>query len=126
MFRISARIINVVALCVAVGLPWLALQSIAWTTMLIENARTVPVCAAVKRTFDGAHPCSLCHVVQKGRAAENKSRAQTAPSKIDIVPVVRELRFDRLLIAIDYDPISPSFSWIPHSPPRPPPRSFPS
>jgi hypothetical protein len=61
------RAATILALCLSLGFHWLALQSVAWTTMLVANARHVPLTEAVAKTFDGEHPCSLCHAVEAGK-----------------------------------------------------------
>src|SRR6184192_3524413 len=63
VFRRAALVTTVVALCCAIGLHWIALQSFAWATMIIDYSKRAPLCQAIAQTFDGAHPCSLCHVV---------------------------------------------------------------
>lgn len=70
MFRFFGRWLTVLALCGALGLHWAALQSTAWTLMLIENAKKESLAQALAKTFDGAHPCSLCRGIEKGRMAE--------------------------------------------------------
>ena len=44
--------------------------------MLIQNAQRAPLQTAIAQTFDGAHPCSLCHMVNKGKTSEKKSDLQ--------------------------------------------------
>ena len=63
----------------------MALQSIAWGSMLVTNARQVSLVEAVAKTFDGSHPCDLCHVVAEGKKAEKKSEAVPAPAKMDLI-----------------------------------------
>jgi hypothetical protein len=83
--RCIGRIVMVLALCCAIGLHWIALQSLAWTAMVIQYSKCARLGQAIEQTLDGAHPCSLCHVVNKGTASEKKSGAQLPLSKIDIV-----------------------------------------
>jgi hypothetical protein len=64
-----------VALACSVGLHWSFLQSLAWTTMLVDNLTTTSFPAAVQRTFDGKHPCALCKVIAKG--AKSGTRSET-------------------------------------------------
>jgi len=66
---------------------WIVLQSLAWTTMLIDYSKRAPLCRAIAQTFDGAHPCSLCHVVNKGKSSEKKSDLQSPTPKIDMICV---------------------------------------
>ena len=75
----------IVALCLSLGLQWFALQSFAWATMLVENARSAPLSEAVARTFDGAHPCDLCHAVAAGKKAEKKTEALPVFAKVDFI-----------------------------------------
>ena len=60
--------------------------------MLIEYSKRAPLCQAIAQTFDGAHPCSLCHIVTKGKASEKKSDMQSPVPKIDIICVARVIK----------------------------------
>ena len=62
----------IVALLLSGGTHWFALQSVAWTAMLVTHARESSLVDAVKATFDGAHPCSLCEKIEQGRASEKR------------------------------------------------------
>jgi hypothetical protein len=73
VFRRLGHILVVTALLAVVGGHWAFLQSIAWTTMLAQNLQTESLAAAVSKTFDGEHPCSLCDQITEGRKAEKKS-----------------------------------------------------
>jgi hypothetical protein len=81
VLREVGRIVTIGALCCAIGLHWVALQSFAWTSMLIEYSKRAPLCQAIAQTFDGAHPCSLCHFVNKGKSSEKKSDLQSPDAK---------------------------------------------
>jgi hypothetical protein len=122
VLRLAGKTIAILALCSTVGLQWLALQSVAWTTMMISNARQVSFCEAMKRTFDGAHPCSLCHVVNKGKTSEQKRDIPASATQIDIVCVSRAIRLLPRVEEFRYAPRSPRISEIEYSPPAPPPR----
>jgi hypothetical protein len=122
MRGVASRIITIIALCSAIGAQWLALQSVAWTVMIVRNAKQVSFCEAVKRTFDGAHPCALCHVVNKGKASEQKREMQTSFAKIDIVCVSRTLRLLPREIPFEYVTSNGRLSETDYSPPVPPPR----
>jgi hypothetical protein len=80
--RVLSRFLVIAALCSAIGLHWCALQSIAWTTMVLEYSRDAPFKEALAKTFDGRHPCSLCHAVQTGKKSEQKNNVQVV-TKID-------------------------------------------
>ena len=83
VFRIVGRIVMIFALCCAMGLHWMALQSVAWTTMLVQNAKHTSLCKAIVYTLDGAHPCSLCHAVNAGKNSEKKSDLYAATYCLD-------------------------------------------
>jgi hypothetical protein len=100
----------------------MALQSVAWTTMLIENSKHASPRQAIAQTFDGAHPCSICHLVNKGKASEKQSDVQSSTPKIDIIWVAHTIRLIQPFVRFDYAASNFSFSDIGHSPPVPPPR----
>jgi hypothetical protein len=121
VLRFAVKTFATVAICLAIGLQWFGLQSVAWTAMMVRNARQVTFCQALKRTFDGAHPCSLCHVVNKGNA--QKRDVQTASTRIDIACVSRTIRLLPRQIPFEYPIKSVRFGESLDSPPVPPPRS---
>ncbi|PWT79907.1 MAG: hypothetical protein C5B58_12640 [Acidobacteria bacterium] len=124
VLRGVGRIVTIGALCCAIGLHWIVLQSFAWTSMLIDYSKRAPLCQAIVETFDGAHPCSLCHVVATGKASEKKSDIQSPAQKIDIICVARVIRLISPLARFQYGSCDFSVSEIEQSPPVPPPRSF--
>jgi hypothetical protein len=117
------RIATIFALCCAIGLHWIALQSLAWTTMIIDYSKRAALRQAITQTFDGAHPCSLCHTVNKGKNSERKSDLQSPSPKIDMICVPRANRISRPFVPFEYASTSYSSFEIGHSPPVPPPRS---
>jgi hypothetical protein len=118
-----ARAVTIFALCCAIGLQWLALQSIAWTSMIVTYSKQDSFCHAIARTFDGAHPCSLCHIVNKGKATDKRSDLQSSTPKIDMVCTKRAISLLPPFVHFEYSTSNPSFCEIGHSPPVPPPRS---
>jgi hypothetical protein len=82
-------------LVVSLGLHWALLQTVAWTGMLITYAHDAPLHDAVAKTFDGQHPCTLCKVIQKGRAEERKQeQRQVKPGfKLDLGPIWQATEF---------------------------------
>jgi hypothetical protein len=122
VLRHLGRIVTILALCCAIGLQWIALQSLAWTTMLIDYSKRAPLCRAIAQTFDGAHPCSLCHIVATGKASEKKSDIKSPAPKIDIICVARVIRLISPVAWFQYAVRDFSVSEIEHSPPVPPPR----
>jgi hypothetical protein len=124
IFRIG-RTATILALCLSLGLHWLALQSVAWTTMLVTNIRHTTLSEAVAKTFDGGHPCNLCHAVAEGKKSEKKSEVLPTIAKIDLICTTRTLLW--LPPWSEYDFAALRFS-IPErslAPPAPPPRALP-
>ena len=124
VFRCAARVTMVVSLCCAIGLHWVALQSFAWATMIIDYSKRAPLCQAIAQTFDGAHPCSLCQVVRTGKNSDKKQDLQSPAPKIDMICVPLANRIECPFAPFEYA-TGDSFSFeFGHSPPVPPPRSF--
>jgi hypothetical protein len=48
----------------------MALQSVAWSRMLVAYSRGGQFISAVTKTFDGRHPCSLCKQIQRAKNGE--------------------------------------------------------
>jgi hypothetical protein len=122
VFRCGGRIVTIFALCCAIGLHWIALQSLAWTTMIIDYSKCAPLRQAIALTFDGSHPCSLCHVVNAGKNSEKKSDLQSPTPKIDLICVSSRARLIRPFIPFEYAACDFRSSEIGRSPPAPPPR----
>jgi hypothetical protein len=124
VFRCIGRIVTIFALCCAIGLHWLTLQSIAWTSMIIDYSKRGTLCQAIAQTLDGAHPCSLCHAVNAGKNSEKKSDLQSPAPKIDMICVWRTTPSFRPFISFEYTVRDFCSSQIGRSPPVPPPRSL--
>jgi hypothetical protein len=123
VLRCIARAVTIFALCCAIGLQWLALQSIAWTAMIVDHSKHASFCKAIAQTLDGAHPCSLCYMVNKGKASEKKSDLQSLTPKIDMICAKRAVALIQLFVHLEYSAGDFSFWEIGYSPPVPPPRS---
>jgi hypothetical protein len=124
MFIALGRATTIAALLLSLGLHWFALQSVAWTTMLVSNATQVPLREAVARTFDGAHPCDLCHAVAAGKKSEKNSNVVPTVAKIDLFCTTPSVNC--LPPWVSYT--LPSFVCLipeqPLAPPAPPPRAL--
>lgn len=75
-------------LALSLGLHWAVLQTAAWAGMLVSYSRQASFAEAVAWTFDGQHPCRLCHLVREGRAAEKAPDTLPAMQvKLDPAPL---------------------------------------
>jgi hypothetical protein len=119
------RALTILALCLSIGFQWVALQSVAWATMLLANARSAPLCEAMARTFDGGHPCSLCHVVAEGKKSEKKSEILPALGKVDLICTQQKFTCLPPWARYDYAPWQGAIPEHTHTPPAPPPRLLP-
>ncbi|MEO6873119.1 MAG: hypothetical protein ABI233_13005 [Chthoniobacterales bacterium] len=118
------RATTIVALCLSLGLHWLALQSLAWTTMLVENVRHAPLSEAVARTFDGSHPCHLCRAVAEGKKSKRKSEILPTVAKLDLICPPRLRTWQPRFVPYDYGVVILRIVQRNQSPPTPPPRSL--
>ena len=124
MLMAIGRTTTIFALCLSLGFHWLALQSIAWTAMLVENVRHEPLSEAVARTFDGSHPCDLCHVVAEGKKSEKKSEVLPTIAKMDLICTTRTLSWLPPWVPYAYAAMRVSISERSLAPPAPPPRAL--
>ena len=123
VIRWIARAVTIFALCCAIGLQWLALQSIAWTAMIVDYSKQDSICRAIAKTLDGAHPCSLCHVVNGANTAEKKADLQLLTAKIDMICASRSISLFQSFVSVEYTTRDFSYDKIGRSPPVPPPRN---
>lgn len=118
------RAATILALCLSLGFHWLALQSIAWTTMLVANVLHTPLTEAVAKTFDGGHPCNICHVVAEGNKSEKKSGILPMVAKIDLICTTRLLSWTLPWVSYEYPRFTLAIIERSQAPPVPPPRSL--
>ncbi|MCG3147319.1 MAG: hypothetical protein PCFJNLEI_00758 [Verrucomicrobiae bacterium] len=117
-----SQFLMVLTLIGAIGAHWALLQSVAWVGMLATNARAYSLTEAITRTFDGQHPCQLCHAIAAGKQAEQNQSPTKFITKIDfwLTPSSCQLfpptawDYSRPVIAIPPPRLE--------SPPAPPPR----
>ena len=124
MFSRLPTLAIVVALACSVGLHWELLQSVAWVNMVVSYSSAAPLKEALKKTFDGKHPCSLCNEIAKGRQSEKQS----------VPTVAKRFEFSYSATLFVFSP--PSTYWqiklpeasassLSRTPPVPPPRQLP-
>lgn len=49
--------------------------------MIISYSQCDSLASAIKKTFDGEHPCKMCKIIKKGRKAEQE---KTATVKVEM------------------------------------------
>jgi len=118
-----ARATVVLVLCVSVGAPWVALQSVAWATMLVEYSQEATLAKAVVQTFDGNHPCDLCKHVRV-KQSEKKPDAPSTTLKADLLCVKRAIVLIPPQAALSFPSELVGASAEVPAPPVPPPRSL--
>ena len=90
--------------------------------MVVKYAKQESFGVAICQTFDGDHPCSLCHVVSKGKNSEKKSDLQILTPKIDMICPTRGFRLTTPFVRLDYALRDLFARQTGKSPPVPPPR----
>lgn len=78
------RHVAAVLLVLALGLHWMVLQSVAWTTMLVQHAQNEPIRVALLKTFNGENPCQLCKLVAEGAQTEKQQERLTPAKKLEM------------------------------------------
>ena len=122
LVRLSKWLV-VVTLTLSLGGHWMFLQSVAWVGMVVNYAHDATLTEALSKTFDGQHPCTLCKLVQQGKATEKKPDTQKPELKTD-----KFLPAGRAFALCPPEPQPVIFSTPDHaglrveSPPTPPPE----
>ena len=83
MFVRVGKWLVVLALVVTTGWHWFLLQSAAWVGMAVSYSQVDSFTTALKKTFDGDHPCNLCKMVKAGKASEKKRDLQRLDVKFE-------------------------------------------
>lgn len=78
------------------------LQAMAWTGMAISYSAESGVSEGLRRTFDGEHPCPLCHAIA---SAENPDESSGSP--ISTLPVSIE-RLATEILWLTENPATPA------------------
>ncbi len=85
MKSLAAKSLALIACLHLVGGHWVALKTVAWVGMFVENQRSGSLVEALEKTFDGQHPCALCCVIEKGQQDEGEKRPVELVSKVNAV-----------------------------------------
>jgi len=83
MFVRLGHVLLIVALLVATGGHWALLQTVAWSNMLADNLQTASLSEALSKTFDGKHPCNMCHEISAAKKSEKKSDLPNVGKKLE-------------------------------------------
>ncbi len=67
----------------AAGGHWFALQSVAWSGMIVQYSREASLVTAVEKTLNGQNPCGLCKEIEKGKKNEQRN-PQVFVSKLEL------------------------------------------
>lgn len=125
-FERAGTLLALVAMLLASGSHWVVLQSIAYGGMIIRYAQDAPLQTALAMTFDGEHPCPLCHAVQEGRQEEEEQRSELGlESRLDLALPAEAAGLPGWG-GVGEDQLSPAPSrWLARvdSPPKPRPRA---
>jgi hypothetical protein len=80
------QVIAAVALFFIIGGHWGVLQTVAWANMIwTYSTQDGSVLAGAKKTFDGEHPCSMCHSIKEAKQQEKKvPEIWSATKKIEL------------------------------------------
>jgi hypothetical protein len=120
------HVLLILALLGATGGHWAVLQTIAWADMLTANLQVDSVGTAITKTFDGEHPCQMCHEISAGKKAEKNAELPLQIKKLEFVserPVFvfvapQDIHLAPVLLSAG--------NGLTHRPSLPPPRSFPA
>lgn len=71
MHRIFGQFAIYVALFMIIGGHWAVFQCVAWGSMIVEySQREDSLVRGLLQTFDGDHPCQMCHSISKAKQQE--------------------------------------------------------
>ena len=121
--RRLTHLVVLLAFVFSCGGQWAALQCLAWGNMIREYSQMVPLTQAVKMSFSGDYPCTICKAL-----AEKKRTDQQKALALE--------KYDKKFVALDDTAIEPPaigdyrhfaldsvFLSRSDVPPVPPPRS---
>ena len=92
----ASQILLIGTLLVSLGGHLALLQTIAWSTMLVDFSSQSSLSEAMDKTFDGEHPCPLCKVVKKSQGEEEKKPMLKSEMKMEVaLPAPVKVPFPR-------------------------------
>jgi hypothetical protein len=90
--------------------------------MAVSYAQHEPLTVALRKTFDGQHPCKLCKAVREGQKSERDHSAFKVETKLDLLLGSRPARLDPPAQFVSIPSGPAAFHFRSQSPPTPPPR----
>ena len=115
-----AKLLVVTSLTISIGGHWGFLQTIAWSSMLLDYSENLNWTSALSKTIDPDTSCRICEFVQEGKQQESNRNYLKTQFKIDLVFEQREIILNCPDIAADkFTPVALQSQF--HSPPIPPP-----
>jgi hypothetical protein len=104
---------------------WVAIQGVAWVTMIMDQSQEAPLVEAIGKTFDGQNPCPLCKAVAAGQDKEREQQDDIADpgSKLIAVLAVESPAPPRPFSDVNYFPRSVAGHSVDAVLPSPPPRA---
>jgi len=123
VFQRLGKWLVVLTLVVSTGGHWFALQSVAWFTMAVNFSQTDPLDVALKKTFDGKHPCRICKTVEEGRKSAQKQATLKVETKLDFLCARDAVALPEPPAQVHHTVFVASPLSRKDSPPTPPPRA---
>ena len=120
LLRLS-KFLALIAAVQILGGHWVALQSVAWVGMVIDYSKQSSLGVALEKTFDGEHPCNLCHTVSKGRSEEQKNETLKLVVKFEAVLSPQVAQLAPASQPWNYPHLVEMLSSLAIAPPTPPP-----
>jgi hypothetical protein len=112
------------ALLQILGGHWAVLQTGAWVGMIVRYSQQVGLKAGLSQTFDGAHPCPVCKVIQDGKKQEQKKAPLlNAELKKDFLAAWNRFQVHQRWVEVKYPGSAEQLQGVALEPAEPPPRS---
>ena len=128
MRRRFAFVLTLTAWLLATGSHWDVVQAVAYARMFADPARTLPLGAALTRTFSPEGRCNMCSAVETAKQAADHANAPASAEKFSGKIVLTHEPAARFIFALAAVPAWPDYVLPPVSaeraaPPLPPPRA---
>ena len=122
LHHLIAKLLVVTSLTISIGGHWGFLQTIAWSSMLLDYSQNLTWTSALSKTIDPDTSCRICEFVQEGKQQESNQEFSKTQFKIDLVCEQREVFLNCPNVADDKIILFILHSQF-HAPPNaPPPR----